>query len=121
MYNDRPHAARYYLGAGCSSHGSSQGYDPRRGRARYLDYGAMPITACILPAPEAGSSLLSGHSAHSALDPREAKRERLDAGIDPYHVREGTEGLQPGQGAFFVTLIFSESFSITYGLFFPDL
>ena len=61
----------------------------------------MSITGGIIPALEAGSSLLSGHSAHSALDPREAKRERLDAGIDPYHVREGTEGLQPGRVAFF--------------------
>ena len=96
MYNDSPHAARDYFGAGRSSDGTSQGYDPRRGRARYLDYGAMPITGGILPAPEASSSLLSGHSAHSALDPREAKRERLDAGIDPYHVRAGTEAFQPG-------------------------
>ena len=101
MYNDSTHAACDYFGAGRSSHGTSQGYDPRRGRARYLDYGAMPITACILPAPEAGSSLLSGHSAHSALDPREAKRVRLDAGIDPYHVRAGIEGLHPGREAYF--------------------
>ena len=101
MYNYSPHAARDYLGAGRSSHGTSQGYDPRRGRARYLDYGGMPITVGFLPAPEGSSSLLRGHSAHSALDPSEAKRVRLDAGIDPYHVREGTEGLQPGRVAFF--------------------
>ena len=44
----------------------------------------MPIIGGILPAPEAGSSLLSGHSAHSALDQREAKRVRLDAASDPY-------------------------------------
>ena len=112
MYNDSPHAARYYLGAGCSSHGSSQGYDPRCGTSRKLDYGAMLITGGILPAPEAGSSLLSGHSAHSALDPREAKRVRLDASIDPYTMS--------GRVAF-LTLIFSESFSMTYGLFFLNI
>lgn len=95
MYNDSPYAAPDYFGAGRSSHGTSQGYDPRRGRSRYLDYGAMPITGGILPAPEAGSSLLTGHSAHNALDPREAKRVRLDAGMDPYHVRAGSEGRQP--------------------------
>ena len=101
MYNDSPHAARDYFGAGRSSDGTSQGYDPRHGRARYLDYGAMPITVGILPAPEAGSSLLSGHSTHSALDSREAKTVRLHAGIDPYHVRAGIEGLHPGSAAFF--------------------
>ncbi|KAM3258945.1 hypothetical protein ACQJBY_050610 [Aegilops geniculata] len=95
MYNDSPYAAPDYFGAGRNSHGTSQGYDPRRGRSRYLDYGAMPITGGILPAPEAGSSLLTGHSGHNALDPREAKRVRLDAGMDPYHVRAGSEGLQP--------------------------
>ena len=101
MYNDSPHVACDYFGAGRNSHGISQGYDPRRGRARYLDYGAMPITIGILPAPEAGSSLLTVHSAHNALDPREAKRVRLDAGIDPYHVRAGIEGLHPGREAYF--------------------
>ena len=84
MYNDSPHAACDYFGAGRSSHGTSQGYDPRCGTSRKLDYGAMLITGGILPAPEAGSSLLSGHSAHSALDLREAKSVMLDAGIEPY-------------------------------------
>jgi len=72
----------------------------------------MPIIGGILPAPEAGSSLLSGHPTHNALDPREAKRVRLDASIDPYTMS--------GRVAF-LTLIFSESFSTTYGLFFPDI
>uniref|UniRef100_A0A8I6XUP4 RRM domain-containing protein n=1 Tax=Hordeum vulgare subsp. vulgare TaxID=112509 RepID=A0A8I6XUP4_HORVV len=95
IYHDSPYAAPDYFGAGRSSYGTSQGYDPRRGRSRYLDYGAMPVTGGILPAPEAGSSVLTGHSAHNALDPREAKRVRLNAGMDPYHVRAGSEGLQP--------------------------
>ena len=54
MYNDSPHVACDYFGAGRSSHGTSQGYDPRRGRARYLDYGAMQITLGILQTLEVG-------------------------------------------------------------------
>ena len=42
----------------------------------------MSITGGILPATEAGSSLLSGDSAHGALDLREAKSVRLDVGIE---------------------------------------
>ena len=72
----------------------------------------MPITGGIVPAPEAGSSLLPGHSTHNALDPREAKRVRLDASIDPYTMS--------GRVAF-LTLIFSESCSMTYEFFFPDI
>uniref|UniRef100_A0A453LBV1 RRM domain-containing protein n=2 Tax=Aegilops tauschii subsp. strangulata TaxID=200361 RepID=A0A453LBV1_AEGTS len=34
IYSDSPHAACDYFGAGHSSHGTSQGYDPRRGRSR---------------------------------------------------------------------------------------
>jgi hypothetical protein len=60
-----------------------------------LDYGAVPATGGILPAPASGSSFLTGRSAQNAFDPREAKRTRLDAGADPYYVRAGSEGLQP--------------------------
>ena len=95
-----PHVIIFVM-AGHSSHGTSQGYDPRRGRARYLDYGGMPITVGILQTLEVGSSFLSRHSSHSALDPRDAKRVRLDAGIDPYHVRAGIEGLHPGWATYF--------------------
>ena len=92
MYSDSPYATPDYLGPG---RGTSQGYDPRRGRSRYSDYGAVPVTGGILPAPELGSSFLTGRSAQNAFDPREAKRTRLDAGADPYYARAGSEGLHP--------------------------
>uniref|UniRef100_A0ACD5XZT7 Uncharacterized protein n=2 Tax=Avena sativa TaxID=4498 RepID=A0ACD5XZT7_AVESA len=88
MYSDSLFAAPDHVGSG---RGTSQGYDPLRGRSRYSDYGAVPITGGILPAPEHGSSFLTGRSAQNAFDPREAKRTRLDAGMDPYDVRAGSE------------------------------
>ncbi|CAM0952430.1 unnamed protein product [Alopecurus aequalis] len=84
MYNDSPYAAPDYLG-------------PGRGRSRYSDYGAVPVTGGILPAPEHRSSFLTGRSAQNAFDPREAKRTRLDAGADPYYVRAGSEGVHSGR------------------------
>ncbi|PNT64948.1 hypothetical protein BRADI_4g35250v3 [Brachypodium distachyon] len=93
MYSDSRYAAPDYSGPGRGSHGALQGYDPRRGRSRYLDYDAVPITSGILPAPEAGSSSLTGRSAQNVFDPRETKRMRLDAGADPYDVRAGADGL----------------------------
>jgi len=61
--------------------GTLQGYDPPRGgRSRHLDYGGLPTPGGILPPPE-------------PFDPREAKRMRLDAGVDPYDVRAGSTSL----------------------------
>ncbi|CAL5073339.1 unnamed protein product [Urochloa decumbens] len=62
-------------------HGPFQGYDPPRGgRSRHFDYGGLSTPGGILPPPE-------------SLDPREAKRIRLDAGADPYDVRSGSTSL----------------------------
>jgi RNA recognition motif-containing protein len=61
--------------------GTLQGYDqPRGGRSRHFDYGGLPTPGGILPPPE-------------PFDPREAKRMRLDAGVDSYDVRAGSTSL----------------------------
>ncbi|XP_062198686.1 flowering time control protein FPA-like [Phragmites australis] len=71
-YNDGRH------GPGLGS-GTLQWYDPPSGgRPRYSGYGGVSTTGGILPPPE-------------PLDPREAKRTRLDAGADP--VRAGSAGI----------------------------
>ncbi|CAN6167646.1 unnamed protein product [Urochloa humidicola] len=61
--------------------GTFQGYEPPRGgRSRQFDYGGLSTPGGILPQPE-------------SLDPREAKRMRLDASADPYDVRAGSTSL----------------------------
>ncbi|KAF2917067.1 hypothetical protein DAI22_09g165200 [Oryza sativa Japonica Group] len=74
-------------------YGASDYFDPRRGRSRYFEYSGVPVSGGILPSPESGNPLLTGRSAQSTFDPREAKRLRLDAAADPYDTRAGSEGL----------------------------
>jgi RNA recognition motif-containing protein len=54
-------------------YGASDYFDPRRGRSRYFEYSGVPVSGGILPSPESGNPLLTGRSAQSTFDPREAK------------------------------------------------